>query len=535
MSKKGAGFTLPELIVVIVVMTVLGGAILSTMTSWLGQYAITSARRTMTVDTQSALARMNDDIRQSYGVLIENEETDPNAPSPPDKWNTDSTHLILAKTPHQADGSAIYDAPEFFSGKPDSIVYYVRNNTLYRRVIPANYPGNISLPNICVGNPGCDTDLKVLSNVSSVSFTYYDSDGASGASPTNTESVLIVISTTSQQFGQTISAQDSIRVNIQHFANLVPPLVDGDPDDPPGPPPQLVPALTAGPGGLQANFTNTSGRDIYVKGRFITGNLSKTDVNGYRVDIANIGCGPRATFPVSCAPAQPIALSFSATITGTPICATGQSTMSGLTGALLGCTAPTVNMPIFNKTAFTSSMTSTIASASCNIFGSINIAAKTTVTGNVAANFCPATFNGNAYIKGNLTAQSTAEIRVAEGITVRPIIVVNGRVDVSFSKIKANSLGILPYIISFYSPNLALACPTSDTCNTITNADIYDAVTSATAAINVTGISEIEASLYAYFGTISLNSSDMTGAIAGQKIILGNNTGLHLITGEWPV
>lgn len=536
MQRRNAGFTLVELMVAIAIMSILLVAVIGAGLSWLNQFAVGSARQTMTIDAQAALSQMSDDIRQSRGILVENIETDPNAPTNPGKWRTSTSQLVFGKTPYHTDGTGLYDVPAMFYGKPDSIVYYIRDGVLYRRTIPADYTGNVTKPIITCSGPttgGCLTDRRILTNVSAVQFTYFDASNNSGADPASTKSLEVNLTTTRQQSGQTITVKDKIRINPRQVATVVPPTTGGGGEEPGAT--QSTAGLVAGSGGLQLAFSNVTGRDVYVRGRLILSSMSNINLNTYRMDVANVGCGTRATFPIACTGQQPIASSFASTAKGTPICATSAQTATyGLTGLQAGCTPPNSTTPTFNKTSFSATTPNVVSTPSCSFFSPpASLAGNSRIEGDVTASFCSnLSVYGNVYIKGNLNLGSFSTLKVAEGITVRPIIVVNGRVTINFSTIKANSAGVRPYIISFYSANAT--CSASDSCSSITNPEIYDSITTSPAAINVTSNSNVNASLYAFFGTLNIDMSNVTGALAGQEVIVGALSGVQLLEGKWP-
>lgn len=536
-SKTTSGFTLPELIVGMVMTMILTLAMVGLVTTLLGQHAIGDVREKQTGSLYAALNRISDDIRQSYTVLVQNSETDTNAPTSPGKWMTGTSQLVLGKTPRDSSGNGLYELPEYFSGKPDSIIYYTKNGTLYRRVVPANYAGNVALPLInCSSNPlgGCPEDIAILADITQLQFTYLDANNIPGATPPQTKSINVSITTSRQQSGQTVTTTDSVRASIQTLTALVPPPSNGGGNPPPSA--QNTPGLMIGPGGLQSNFSDIVGGNTYIKGRLTLLNQAKVNIPGYRLDVANTGCGSRATFPVACTGQQPIdATAFATKAVASPICAPGQTVMTHLTGYQAGCTLPNISLPTFNKSAFTASMTSTVNSnVSCNTGNAHTLAANTRVNGNFTANFCQdLTLAGNAYITGDLTLTYTSNVKVAEGLTTSPIIVVNGRVEVSsVTDIVANSAGVTPIIISFYSSNST--CRTSDSCVTIPNTDLYDTINSSNHAITVKNNADVNGSLYAYFGTVRIDFGFITGAIAGQKLFIDNNSSVRLVEGVWP-
>lgn len=534
-SRVQNGFTLPELVVSMTLMMLLTLAMVASILVWLGQYTIGDARQKQTSNMQTALTRIGDDIRQSHTVLVENIETDANAPTPAGVWATSANQLVLGKTPRNSSGTGLYEVTRYFSGKPDSIVYYLKNGSIYRRTVPANYVGNVTLPlKTCSSDAegGCAADIRILSDVTQLQFEYYNADNTISVGPSETKSVRVSITTSRQQAGQTVVTTDTLRMSLLDLAKLVPPPTNGGGDPPVVP--VTTAGLTTGPGGLQIGMSNITGRDMYIRGPLVTQFMSSINIGNYRMDVANIGCGPRLTYPLTCAPAQPIAITFGSTIAANPICAPGQTTTTGLTGLQAGCTLQPKTLPAFNKDAFTSSMTTTINSdLTCNFFGTQTVAQRTRINGSVTGSLCNSiTFGGDAYITGNLTFGNQSVIRVADGVIRAPIIVVNGRVDLSFTRIIANSTGVTPYIISFYSRNIT--CSNSPSCTSIPNTDLYDTVNDATVAVTLGALSQINASVYAYFGTIQLTMTDMTGSLAAQKLIISNNSRVTLTEGIWP-
>lgn len=535
MKTKATGFTMPELMITMVVISILVTTVIAALLGWLNQFTLSSTRQTMTIDMQAALSRITDDVRQSRGVLTENIEADANAPTATGKWRTDASQLVFGKTPYQANGTALYDVPALFSGKPDSIVYYVQNNTLYRRTIPANYAGNVTLPLLTCSSPasgGCAAaDQRILGNITNAQFTYFDASNNPVVDPASIKSVEVNLTTARTQSGHTVTVKDKVRIAPPSLATIVPPTTGGGGQEPPVT--QSTAGLITGPGGLQSTFSNITGRDAYVRGRLMLSNMSTFNLDTYRLDVANVGCGTRTTFPVTCTGQQPIAVAFYSAAKATPVCATSAQTSAyGITGLQSGCTPPNSTTPPFNKAAFTSTKSPGPTSVTCSFFSPATLAADTMIGGDVTANFCQKlTVNGDVYIKGNLNL-ALSTLQVAEGVTVRPVIVVNRQVTLNYSNIKANSAGVRPYIISFYSVNTT--CSDSNTCTTLTNPEIYDSITTSPAAINITNYSNVNASLYSYFGTLNIDTSNVTGALAGQEIIVGVLSGVQLQQGIWP-
>ena len=222
-NNTQAGFTLVELIVGMAVTGLLSIAIVSLIVVWLQQYAVNAFRNTMTLDTQTVIRNLNDDIRNSTKLLATNAVSDPNAPVSPGSWVSNSTQLVLAQTPRNSAGAGLYTTPSTYTGTPNSIVYYLQSGALYRRVVPvgtpaATYGTNIALPLVtCVSAAagGCPTDQKIIGNIKTLSFTYYTNTGAITTTAASAKSVVVTISLEQQKLGQTITTTNSARMTFR--------------------------------------------------------------------------------------------------------------------------------------------------------------------------------------------------------------------------------------------------------------------------------------------------------------------------------
>lgn len=319
-------------------------------------------------------------------------------------------------------------------------------------------------------------------------------------------------------------------------------------------------SVFSGPGGLiltgSANITNS---DVYVNGKITLSGSSKigTYNNPLSVQVANQVCptgnSPGAAYPTVCSSGDPITMAYSTNIYGT-VCATGQTSygpnpskniLPGVTGdgLVLGCTAPPVEQPQFNRVAHVASMTTTGSSTSnsyvCNSWPfTRSWVANLRLNGNVnIGGSCDVTMNGNAYITGNLTIEGAAKIRVPESVgTTRPIVLVDGVIDVGGSgQIIANSFGTG---IHFISTKSNATCASA--CTTITGTALKN--TQGLETISVGGAANLSGMIFqAYWGKVSIRGSGNVGAAVGQTVDLsGAGTvtfGTKLSTGNkiWTV
>lgn len=298
-------------------------------------------------------------------------------------------------------------------------------------------------------------------------------------------------------------------------------------------------SVHTGPGGLilggSANITNS---DVYVNGTITLSGASKigTASQPLKVFAANYACPtgstPGPTYPVVCSSTQPITLAYSTAIYGTT-CATGQTSQgpnnnfkTGTTGQglVLGCVAPQVSTPTYNRAAHiaavTTTKTNTDTTIDCTKWQSgIEFTrtwpAKLKITGNVnIASSCDLTLTGDVYITGNLTIGGAAKIRAAESVgTTRPVIIVDGTISAAGSGgLIANSYGTGVEFISFKS---SASC--SPNCTSVTGTDLK--TSQGLQTVTVGGGGNMAAGLYyAYWGKIVITGSGNVGAAIGQTV-----------------
>ena len=299
-------------------------------------------------------------------------------------------------------------------------------------------------------------------------------------------------------------------------------------------------SVSTGPGGLilggSASITNSN---VYVNGTITMTGASKigTASNPLNVDVANISCpkgtAPGSTYPKLCTDgSQPISLAQSTAIYGT-VCATGQTssgpnnnikTGSGGAGLKVGCTAPQVSQPVYNRAAQIAAVTTT-GSATDTTYNCSKYQnpvgftrtwpANLKLTGNVSASSsCDLTITGNVYITGNLTVGGAAKIRVADSVgTTRPIVMVDGSIDIGGSGgFIANASGTGIDFVSFKNA-------TGDPAATPTGTNLYNSQQLLT--VNVGGAASSAGMVFdAYWGKISIGGSGNVGAAAGQTVDL---------------
>lgn len=294
-------------------------------------------------------------------------------------------------------------------------------------------------------------------------------------------------------------------------------------------------SVATGPGGLILKGSATiANSDVYVNGTITMQGSAKigTSDNPVKVDVGNISCprgaSPGSSYPQLCTDgSQPIAMDYNTEIYGT-VCATGQTSTgpnnnikpgNGGDGLKIGCTAPAVSQPVYDRSAQIAAVTTT-ASASDSTYKCSGSKSKTwpanlELTGDVTVGgSCTLTIMGNVYITGDLDIGGSTSIRVADGVgNTRPVIMVDGNIDVGgSSSFIANSSGTGLDLVSFKNS-------TGNPAATPTGTNLYNSQQLQT--IDVGGSVHSAGMVFdAYWGKVTLAGSGNVGAAAGQMVEL---------------
>jgi len=296
-------------------------------------------------------------------------------------------------------------------------------------------------------------------------------------------------------------------------------------------------SIMSGPGGIilsgSANITNSS---VFAGGTISLTGAAKigTSAKPLQVDVANkvcpTGANPGATYPTICTATQPIALDWSTNIYGS-VCANGQTTKgpnnniqtgSGGQGLIIGCTAPDISTPIYNKAAHVAAVTTTaVGTSNTYVCASWPFdrtwPGKLKLTGNVSVDSsCNVTIKGDTYITGNLTVGGAAHIKVDESVgTTRPTVLVDGTINVGGSaSITANSYGTGLQFVSYASN---AACGSN--CTTITGTPLK--TTQGYQTVTVGGAVSVPGVIFnAQWGKVTIAGSGNVGSAIGQTVDL---------------
>lgn len=214
-NSNERGFTLVELLVVMIITVLLSGVIMGFVVDQLRSGVIDSAKQQLLAQAELGLDYTAKDIRLSANADANNRWPDANAPDPADQysWQSGSDTLVLATGAQDSSGNILFTDPSKYITAKDNHVYFLSNGTLYRRILASPASGNAAATT-CPSDSAsssCPADKVVLSDVSSFSVTYIDSSGQP-VTPTSARSILLSVTLDSKAYGEDITASYSTQM-----------------------------------------------------------------------------------------------------------------------------------------------------------------------------------------------------------------------------------------------------------------------------------------------------------------------------------
>jgi len=214
LKRHQNGFTLVELLLVMIIMGIVGLALTNFISTWLQTASISEARADLLNSAEIALDDVNNDIMLSGGVDQTNRWPDPNGPGGNEYgWQSGDQTLILAKVATDSSGNPIFlDSSDYITQK-DDVIYFLNGTTLYRRIL-ASDSTNDSAITTCPASDAtasCPPDTVIATDVTNWSVSYYNAENQI-VTPADARSVQLSI-TLSEPYGNAnISASYTTRM-----------------------------------------------------------------------------------------------------------------------------------------------------------------------------------------------------------------------------------------------------------------------------------------------------------------------------------
>lgn len=208
-----SGFTLVELLITCILISILAISMAAFLTDWVQNYETTNARTSLLDDAEQALDTVTNDIRLSGSADDNNRWPDPNGPSGNQYgWASGVNQLVLAKVATNTSGNVIFSDPNNYITLKDNEVYYLSGGNLYRRTIASGESGDAATTTCPPpGTSGCPADTLVASGVTSFNVTYYDAS-ESQVDPASARSIGLAITLNKTVGGKNLTASYSTRM-----------------------------------------------------------------------------------------------------------------------------------------------------------------------------------------------------------------------------------------------------------------------------------------------------------------------------------
>lgn len=214
LKRSEHGFTLIEMLVTTVIISILSLTLANFITTWLQESSIANARVSLLSNAEYALDTVTSDIRLSGSVDENNRWPDANGPGGQQYgWASGSQTLILAKIATTKSNSVIYsDQAEYITQKDDE-VYFLSGTTLYRRTLASGVSGDAAVTTCPASDAtsSCPVDKTVATGVKSWTVSYYDQNG-SVTTVANARSVQLAITLSQSVDSQNITASYTTRM-----------------------------------------------------------------------------------------------------------------------------------------------------------------------------------------------------------------------------------------------------------------------------------------------------------------------------------
>lgn len=199
--KPQTGYTLVELLLVMIILGIISVTLANFIATWLQASSLAQAHTNLLTNAELSLDTIATDIKLSGSADQNNRWADANGPGGNQfGWSSGSQVLVLAKAAIDNGGNIIFSDPAKYITQKDNEIYYLAGTTLYRRTLAsdsADDAAETTCP-VDMATDSCPADEVVTTGVSSLSFTYYDSNENS-VGPTSARSVQMSITLTDNE------------------------------------------------------------------------------------------------------------------------------------------------------------------------------------------------------------------------------------------------------------------------------------------------------------------------------------------------
>lgn len=215
MRQSQKGFTLPEVMVSLVVASLVIGVLMNFAVNNIINYTVAHARTDIVGQTQQALDIIGNDIRLSATADEQNrwpDEFAPNSPADEFSWESSDSTLVLATVAEDENRDIIFADPAHYISHKNNSIYFVRDGTLFKRILAAPEVDNRAVTSCprAEAEESCPADRELVQGVTSFAVKYYDASNAL-VTPENARSVELELTVLARKYGRDVSITRTIR------------------------------------------------------------------------------------------------------------------------------------------------------------------------------------------------------------------------------------------------------------------------------------------------------------------------------------
>lgn len=213
-----SGFTIPEMAISVTVAGFLAAALFIATFYYYANVIQSQTSTDLGLESQNILAQLTSDIRLSDAISSTNAIADANAPVGGWVTSNPSNILIIESPAVDSFQNIIYDQNTGFPYR-NEFVYFINGSSMYKRILANPAAAGNTAITTCPANKvtsSCPQDLLFSTNVSNLSFTFYDAADATTSDATKARSLTLDADMLKKSFGKNITLINTTRVTLRN-------------------------------------------------------------------------------------------------------------------------------------------------------------------------------------------------------------------------------------------------------------------------------------------------------------------------------
>lgn len=204
------GFTMVELMVATVVTGILILVIMGFFINSFVNFTISSARGDLLREAQLTLDAVTQEIRLSSNAYETATLLDENEPTA--GWVGDENVLIVGTAATDADNNILFVDSMGYTSYKNNNIYFVQDNTLYRRTLAANVDDNARRTTCpeAASTAACPADTVLANDVAGFTIRYYDGNDAE-VPPNQARSIELTLDLAVTKYGRDLETTYTTR------------------------------------------------------------------------------------------------------------------------------------------------------------------------------------------------------------------------------------------------------------------------------------------------------------------------------------